>query len=137
MKDIDENGSPTKEPSKMVSFFAASSEEEPVEVVAPEPEPPVFVPVPKDPLSEKQAEAALLQRMIAEARASAKKKDNPGGSYEKKAVETEKREKELQKKIASLYTTTMWAGRLNYECKACPYATLDEDLIKQHVTKHI
>ena len=140
MKDKYEKGSPDSESdNKPYAFVAdpevASVEEPAAEVI--EPEPPVVVPTPQDPLSEAQKEAALVQRMIAEARASIAKKANPGSSYEKKTADAEKRAQALQNKIASLYTTTMWAGKPNYECKVCPYATLDVDLIKQHVTKHI
>lgn len=103
--------------------------------------PEVVVPVvepPRDPLSETQQEAATVQRMIAEARAkvSAKKVSGGGISAEKTAI-LEMRKAALQSKITSLYTTSTWAGKPNYECTVCPYATLDEALIRQHVIKHI
>lgn len=34
------------------------------------------------------------------------------------------------------YTTTKWNKLPNYECNDCPYATLDEDNMKDHVRLH-
>lgn len=101
-------------------------------------EPVVEEPAPQDPLTSAEKEAAVVANMIAVARANAAKKTTiDDGKAEKNAAILAGRKKELQKKIASLYTTSVWNGEPNYECTACPYATLDEELIKQHVTKHI
>jgi hypothetical protein len=34
------------------------------------------------------------------------------------------------------YRTTKWKGLDNFECASCPYATLDEEKIKIHVSAH-
>ena len=48
------------------------------------------------------------------------------------------RRKAAQERAAEkLYTEGTWSGKVNYECKACPFATLDHDLIRQHVTIHL
>lgn len=34
------------------------------------------------------------------------------------------------------YSTSKWAGQSNYECDSCPFATLDEQEMKDHVSFH-
>lgn len=34
------------------------------------------------------------------------------------------------------YRVTQWAGKPNYECLSCSYATLDEKKIRAHVAGH-
>lgn len=139
-----------------VSFEAAEVEELVVE------ESVVEKSAPQDPLTTAEKEAAAVADMIAEARANVEAAASPvsavggvdveamiaiaranvskktvAGGDAKKAAILAGRKKDLQKKIASLYTTGVWNGKPNYECTVCPYATLDEELIKQHVTKHI
>jgi rubrerythrin len=109
--------------------------EEVVAVVASELTP---APVLCDPLTAAQQEAETVARMISEARANAAKKNVvTGAANAEKTAAIERRKEELQKKIDSLYTVGEWAGKPNYECTECSYATLDESLIRQHVIKHI
>ena len=40
------------------------------------------------------------------------------------------------KDLSELYKVGTWAGFDNFECIYCPYATLDEDLAREHALKH-
>lgn len=43
----------------------------------------------------------------------------------------------LAKKIDNLYTEGEWLTYVNYECKRCPYSSVSEDSIREHVRKHL
>lgn len=38
--------------------------------------------------------------------------------------------------MAKGYHTTKWNGMSNYECDSCPFSSLREDEIKEHVAFH-
>lgn len=122
--------------------FALDYEEE-----MPEEEPVVEEPVVEEPVIEEPVKAqAEIEReavlksieeqkaIIAQQRARGKDDDEIS---KKKAAEFAERKAALEAKAKEMYTEGTWAGHVNYECKACPFSTLDEALIKQHVTKHM
>jgi len=110
--------------------------EEVVEEVVAEPAPvaeePAFLPV------SKEAEAAqMLQDAIAKERAKVAERKPAFGDSPDKTIERAKRDEELQKKIDLMYTISMWGDYTKYECKECPFSTLDAQLIRTHVRKHM
>ena len=89
------------------------------------------------PVSTEAEEAKMLQDAIAKERAKVAESKKPFGSSPDRDVARSKRYEEVQKQIDLLYTTGMWGEHTKYECKECPFSTLDEQLIRTHVKKHI
>ena len=83
--------------------------------------------------------AELVEQMIAEERAVIKARAAVKEVVfdDKAAAAIKAQQAALQKKIDSLYTIGVWETFKNYECKVCPYSTLDAELIRSHVRKHI
>jgi len=65
-----------------------------------------------------------------------RKREEPSPADVKYAASL-KRQAVRERLIDKLYTEGAWGGRVNYECKACPFSTLDLPLIRKHVTKHL
>jgi hypothetical protein len=81
----------------------------------------------------------IINELIEESRAviKARKDVKEGVSDEKIIAAGVARKAALQKKLDSLYTVGAWEDLKNYECKVCPYSTLDVEMVRSHVRKHI
>ena len=105
-------------------------------VVAPEApvveEPPAFIVESLEVIA-----AKMLQDAIARERAKIIESKKPFDSSADADIERVRRNEELQKKIDLLYTTGMWGAYTSYECKECPFSTLDAKLIRDHVKQHM
>ena len=126
---------PSKDKDETVSFSADEPMAEDVvspEVEAPVVEAPVYAPV------SKEAEAAqMLQDAIARERAKIAERKKPFDDTSDVNIALVRRNEELQNKIDLLYTTGMWGDYTSYECKECPFSTLDAKLIRDHVKQHM
>jgi hypothetical protein len=82
---------------------------------------------------------AIVNELIEESRAVIKARSavKDGVSDEKIIAAGVARKTALQKKLDSLYTIGAWEDLKNYECKVCPYSTLDIEMVRSHVRKHI
>ena len=95
--------------------------EEYKKVVPPEPPKAQEVVVPAAPTKPKSAKV---------------KEEKIDASLAKHMAYIERKGKEA-KAISALYTEGKWLNYINYECVRCPYSSISEASIREHVRKHM